>query len=138
MTAPANIAELRAWAAVEKAAELDDILSRWHHWRSGYMLVRNRSGGNATSEYRSSRQYDDENGALDDAIECRTMESVEFQVCELTTVHQAAIMSNARALYCGAAVWTHPRLPSDPVERQVVTAGARAALQRRLIAAGVM
>jgi hypothetical protein len=130
---------LQAWQAQDQRQQLDDLLSRWHHWRSSYQPVRGyESGGNATDGYRSSRQYDDANGALDDAIERQIMAQVEFQVSELCELHQAAIMSNARGLHCGADVWSHPRLPRDPVQRAEVIRQARECLTRRLLACGVM
>lgn len=135
----ADLARLREWQARDQQAQLDDLLSRWHHWRRSYQPVRGfAGGGHATDGYRASRQYDVDNGALDDAIEAQVMREVEFQVSELPELQQAAIMTNARGLHCGADVWSHPRLPRDQVARAEVIRDARARLAARLVACGVI
>jgi hypothetical protein len=121
---------------------LDDILVRWHTWRQGYKPERGFNGKSLVAgDYVTSRQYDDQNGALDDAIEANRMGSVDFQICEIgvhNRQHYYAICANARALKVGCAVFSHVMLPSDPQERGVVMRYARVELTRRLLSAGVI
>ena len=120
-------------------AILDDLLSRWHGWRMKYTPARGfNSRALVVGEYVISRQYDDFNGALDDAIEADIMRSLDFQISEMTVVHRAAISANARALHVGARFFSHPYLPADREERNAIVKQARAALIKRALAAGVM
>ena len=118
-------------------AILDDLLIRWHTWRQGYTGVRGFSREAAgTGDYVTSRQYDDQNGALDDALEDRIMRAVDYEIGELPLLEQCALQTQARALVVGCAVFTSPRLPVDRTEREALVARARTALYRRLVAAG--
>lgn len=124
----------------ESAAILDDLLCRWHQWQQD----RHRYGRGYPSraivcgECRISRQYDDANGALDDAVDHQVMRGLDFQVGEMRDPHKAAIYANARALVVGAAVWSSPRLPLDRLERAHIVAEARDQLVTRLHDAGIM
>lgn len=120
-------------------AIVDDLLIRWHQWRQGYRPSRGFSNEAAgCGDYVTSRQYDDANGALDDALEDRIMRQVEHEVSALSVVHQAAIQVQARALVLGCVVFTSPRLPADRAQREQLVREARSALLRRLQAAGVV
>lgn len=123
----------------DSAAILDDILCRWHQWASRGSVARGYAGrALVVGDYRISRQYDDQNGALDDDLEHATMKTVDFQVNEMRDPWRAAIHANARALVVGSAVWSSPRLPSDRLKRLHVIAEARVRLTERLISAGVL
>lgn len=123
----------------DSAAILDDILCRWHQWASRGSMARGYAAkALVVGEFRISRQYDDQNGALDDELEHATMKAVDFQVNEMRDPWRAAIHANARALVVGSAVWSSPRLPADRLERLHVIAEARSQLTDRLIAAGVV
>jgi hypothetical protein len=122
---------------LSQAAELDDILSRWHHWSS----TRPSSRGYAPKslvcgDYKVSRQYDDSNGALDSDLESATMKTVDFQVSEMADPYRSCIHALARSLCCGYAVWSSPRVPAE--QRKEVEAKARVLIVARLIGAGVM
>lgn len=120
-------------------AELDDILSRWHHWQSSYRGTRGfNSHSLVTGDFRVSRQWDDQNGALDADIESDQMQCVDFQVSEMIEPYRAAIHVQARGLSVGYMVFNNPRLPSDPVERDRVFGQARTMLIDRLTRAGIM
>jgi hypothetical protein len=120
-------------------AILDDLLIRWHSWASPYIPAR---GFNHRSlvcgDYITSRQYDAENGALDDALEARIMKQLDFEIGELIALYRIALSVQARALSLGWSVFTNPRLPEGKEERAKVIQDARAALLRRVMAAGVM
>lgn len=129
--------ELAQFVQTQLDAQLDDLLSRWHWWRAGYQNVRGYSnGGSATSEYRSSRQYDDANGALDMAIENAQMRQVDFEVSELDDPWHTAICIEARTLCLGVSVFNSPRIAA--ADRERIVKEARRLLADRLIAAGIM
>lgn len=123
----------------EAEAILDDILSRWHHWAKSAQPVKGWAPkALVCGDYKVSRQYDDANGALDGDIESDTMRAVDFQVSEMPDPHRSAIHCHARNLSLGLAVWSSPRLPSDPFARAAIVAEARSMLRRRLTSAGVI
>lgn len=129
--------ELALFVQAQRDSQLDDLLSRWHWWRAGYQHVRGySSGGNATSDYRSSRQYDDANGALDMAIEDAQMRQVDYEVSELGDPWHTAICIEARTLCLGVSVFNSPRIAA--ADRERIVKEARRMLADRLIAAGVM
>ncbi len=120
-------------------AILDDLLGRWHRWASAAPSVRGYAPLAAGCwGYRASRQYDDQNGALDSDLADSTMTAVDFQVSEMAEPWRSAIYCNARNISTGRRVWSHPRLPADRAERAALVAFARDLLQKRLIGAGVM
>jgi hypothetical protein len=118
-------------------AALDDLLSRWHHWASSRPISRGYAPKSLVcGDYKTSRQYDDANGALDSDLESATMRVVEFQVSELADPYRSCIHALARALCCGYAAWTSPRVPVE--QRKEVEAKARVLIVARLVGAGVM
>lgn len=119
------------------AAALDDLLSRWHHWASSRPACKGFAPkALVCGDYRTSRQYDDTNGALDDDLDASTMRTVDFQVSEMADPWRSAIYALARSLSCGYAVWSSPRIA--PGDRQAVEAEARKRLTARLVSAGVL
>ena len=121
----------------QRQEALDDLLSRWHWWRSHLAPVSGyETDGTATSQYVTSRQYDDVNGALDDQLEATMMQQVDFEISELRDPWMSAISALARSLCTGAMVFHSPRI--QPADRARVTAEARVMLIERLVAAGVM
>jgi hypothetical protein len=128
----------QAMLQAERDAQLDDILSRWHHWAIAYQAPHGYPPTAAGfDQYRVSRQYDDENGALDKEIELKVMRTVNFQITEMAEPFRSAIYCNARNLYSGVSVWRSPRLPADDIERARVVVTAREMLSKRLTMAGV-
>lgn len=120
-------------------AALDSVLCEWHQW-AGRDRVANgfHHSASGCTGYRSSRQHDFDNGAIDNEIDDARMKVVDFHVGELPPTSQAALRCQARALTVGCAVFTSPRLPADPVERRAVVTVARSMLLRRLVASGVL
>lgn len=119
-------------------AELDGILCEWHQWQRTDGVRGFGRKSLVCGDYRSSRQYDDANGALDAELDNIRMRAVDGQVIQMQDPHRSAIYANARALVCGAAVWSSPRLPADKVARTLIVDDARALLVRRLFSVGVM
>lgn len=120
-------------------AILDDLLSRWHHWqvssphKGGFPA---RSAG--MDDWRCSRQYDAENGALDGDLEACTMRGLDFQVSEMRDPHRTAIYLNARNLSTGVKVFRSLRLPQDFEACARIVVEARGILLIRLTAAGIV
>ena len=78
-----------------KDETLNDLLSRWHRWSCGYTFGKGYpTADSACRSARASRQYDDQNGALDAVIEQRIMEAVVHDPSKWLLV---ARMSRARA-----------------------------------------
>lgn len=121
----------------ERDEAVDDLLSRFHWWQGRARVGR---GFNRRSlvvgEYTASRQYDDENGALDDELEDQTMRQVEFEVSQLGDPWRSAIHAIAKSLCTGAAVFHSPRIAAADHAR--VSAEAREQLLRRFVAAGLI
>jgi hypothetical protein len=131
--------ELAAIEQAERNAALDDILSRWHHWRSGFRVeVGHDTEAAGFSGYLTSRQYDDVNGALDDAIEDDIMAAVDAVIDNMAPSYQLVLQVQARALYVGVHVFNSPRLPQSRQVRDELQRLARAELIDRLTAAGVL
>lgn len=122
----------------EQAAILDDLLAAWHAYGSsaptgtGYCTHSLVCG-----DYRTSRQYDDENGALDGELHKRTMQAVDFAISQLEPMHRYCIQQEARNLHAGRNVFISPRLPKDKAIRMALIAEARSFLAKRLQNAGV-
>lgn len=118
---------------------LDDLLSRWHAWAQGERFGRGHADrALVAGDYRPSRQYDDENGKLDDDLHAMRSRQVNVEVRKMQDPHRAAIYCNARNLYTGREVWISPRLPQGRAERMEILEMARGQLVRLLISSGVM
>lgn len=118
---------------------LDDILSRWHHWQLGARVGRGHADRSLVAgDYRTSRQYDDVNGALDDDLEAATMRTVQSQVDNMVAPWKIAVYVIARNAYLGTSAFASPRLPSEPKARGQVIDEARRMILTRLRSAGVL
>lgn len=118
---------------------LDDLLSRWDHWLHPVRVGRGHNSSAAgCGLYRVSRQYDDENGALDDQIEHRVMLGVQACVERLLAREQAAIHVDARNQRLGQSEWRAPLLPATEPESRAAIAAARVRLIQLLTGAGLM
>lgn len=118
---------------------LNDLLTRWHQWSSSYTFGKGYpSIDSACRSSRTSRQYDDSNGALDAAVENKIMEAFDAAVWTIDQPYLTALQFQARNLFTGRQVWTSPRLPVHDGERQVLMMEARNRLLRALARSGVM
>ena len=118
---------------------LNDLLARWHIWSSSYSFGKGYpSVDSACRDSRTSRQYDDTNGALDAGVENRIMEAFDAAVWTIPQPHLTAIQFQARNFHARVAVWKSPRLPEDDMERGVLLMEARNKLMRALARSGVM
>lgn len=116
-------------ALLDDDATLNDILERWHRWASD---ERTATGYPTTTvscrTYRVSRQYDDNNGAMDQDIENVIMAGVDACVTSISQPWRNALHINARNLCTGLAVWRSPRLPEDDLARALMVSDARVML----------
>lgn len=109
---------------------VDDLLARWHDWRSGYSLTVGHSGVDSTCRDAESEwsAYDRENGVPDAYIENQIMLAVDRAVERIPDVPRRwhlMILFEARNLYSGAAVWKSTHLPQDYAEFEVLRIEAR-------------
>jgi len=122
-----------------KHAALNELLSSWHSWQAPYSQGRGYPGTAAGMEqYRASRQYDDENGALDAQLHSQTMRTVGFEVWQMVSPWRDAILINARNLALGMTVFRSPRLPDCDMRRAEILVEARDKLALRLEKAGLL
>lgn len=118
---------------------LDDLLSRWDHWLQPIHVGRGHSTSSAgCGLYRASRQYDDQNGALDEQVEHQVMQGVQACVEKLGLQHRVAIHIEARNVRLGVSVWRSPRLPADQLQARAVIDAARLRMVELLCGAGLM
>ncbi len=122
-----------------KDAQLDDILDRWHRWCAGQGL--GKGYGNKAlvcGEFRVSRQHDSENGALDDDLEIRACQTVQFCVEGMGRENRLAIYSEALRCSTGVGCWASAVLPTSREERAALIKTARDDLMGRLEKHGVL
>ena len=120
------------------ADELEQVLTEWHAWQRGYRPVRSYNDRAQGCElHRSSRQYDDVNGALDEANRESQMRAVDYEISELPNEPRWCITEMAMHLARGHCLQRNPRLPRGP-ERAALDARSRVMLTRRLVRAGVL
>ena len=118
---------------------LDDMLSDWHRWASGWHGVATSTACAMFSNAKSSRQWDAECDVTDTALHNEQMKAIDFHVNELTDhQHRTALQIQARNLATGFHVWHSARLPSDVAQRAVILAEARNKLTQRLESAGIL
>lgn len=122
----------------EQAAHLDLLLSEWHRCTCGRSSKGFTSKSAGFESWHCSRQYDDQNGALDTDLDHRQVSAVNFAAEQMTDPHKAAIYADARNLCLGISVWSSPRLPPEPAMREAIVREARIMMCNKLISAGVM
>jgi hypothetical protein len=118
---------------------INDLLSRWHTWASQFAYVVGfNTCSSAMQQFRASRQYDSENGALDQDVENRVMAAVDACIDRIHQPYRTALWINARNLCTGCAVWRSARLPTDDLERALLVAEARERFAKLLDQRGLL
>jgi hypothetical protein len=128
----------RAEQAAIQAATLDDILSRYHSWAKAFSPVPVAGADPMFRNAKSGKGWDSTSDVIEDELNGKTMEAVDFHIGEIQEPHRAALYVLARNLSTGRSVWLSPRLPKDPFARTEIVGQARSMLTRRLMQAGVM
>ena len=124
--------------AHDQNAILDSYLAEWHQWAQGEQHARgfaNTSAG--MGQWRASRQWDDQNGALDGDLDKSTMRTIDFHVGQMDDPYRAAIYMEAKNLAAGRHVFRSPRIPAG-IEGMNIIKVARLTLINRLVTAGVL
>lgn len=117
---------------------LSDILAAWHAWAQGDRQSIGYSNASAgLTGWRSSRQYDFDNGAIDAEVDKSIHRTVDFHVREMQDPYRAAIYMNAKNLSAGRHVFQSPRVPTG-IEGANILKTARATLILKLVGAGVI
>lgn len=122
-------------------AILDDLLCKWAQWvRPITTSTGHQHHAAGCGAYRTSRQYDDTNGALDDDLDHMICKAVDGHVGAMPNEpepYRLAIHAEARRLVVGVDVFRSARLPTGEARRALIVT-ARGMLVRRLTGAGVM
>lgn len=112
---------------------LNDLLSRWHAWACYERTAAGYPSASAWARaFKVSRQYDDENGALDQDVENKIMSGVDGCMNSVKQPWRNALHINARNLSTGLAIWRSPRLPTNELARALLVAEARQMLLEHL------
>jgi hypothetical protein len=83
-------------------------------------------------DYRTSRQYDDTNGAQETSARTYMAQRVGREVDAMAEPHRTALYVLARNRSTGVMVWASPRLPADNEDRAALVADALARLSERI------
>jgi hypothetical protein len=118
---------------------LNDLLTRHHRWAQRYQFGKGYPSADiACRSARASRQNDDENGALDAALEDTIMEAFDAALNRIQQPHLTALQFLGRNMATGHPVWRSPRLPVDAIERGILLLEARNKLLKELARDGVL
>lgn len=118
---------------------LNDLLASWHKWCSRYQFGKGYPSSDvACRQSKTSRQYDDQNGALDADVDQTIMEAFDAAMERVEQPWRTALSIQARNMATGAAVWSSPRLPQDPIERSILIMEARNKLMKVLALDGIL
>jgi hypothetical protein len=117
---------------------LDELLSRWHQWATGYKHVGGVSSSPMFRNAKSSRGWDTVDEIVGAEIDGDQMDAVDFHVMQLSEIYRTALQIQARNLCTGRSVWTSARLPNDLETRAQLLGLARVALITRLQSAGIL
>lgn len=122
----------------DQNAILDSLLSAWHAWALGDRAGLGFSNVSAgMGEWRCSRQYDFDNGAIDAEVDRSINRTIDFHVREMVEPYRAAIYMDAKNLSAGRHVFQSPRVPAG-IEGASILRTARATLILKLVGAGVI
>lgn len=118
---------------------LDSLLADWYKWCKHYRFGKGYPSSDvACRQSRTSRQYDDQNGALDGALDDSVMEAFDAAMDRVEQPWRTALSFSAKNMHVRVAVWTSPRLPTDRLELGLLMAQARVKLLRELELNGVI
>lgn len=123
-------------------AIVNDLLARWHRWRTTYQHTRGYPASDATCRgFSAPNHWDWLNGAADERADELLVQAVDNAVDRVPNTPQPwnlALQFEARNLASRAKVWTSPRLPRDAGELQVLRLEARNRLLIELQRSGVL
>ena len=106
-------------------ANLLDLLALWWRYESQQLPVLGYPREcPSCAGYKTSRQYDDGNGAAETDARGLVAVAVGRAVDSLPEPFRTALYLTARNRVTGVAVWFSPRLPEDKDERAAIVAEA--------------
>lgn len=108
---------------------LNDILAAWHAWQLAESIAEGYPSRSPSCVLGPA------GGGGGDGPD---MEAVDAVIDSIPQPHRTALAFQARNLHCRAQVWSSPRLPANPQERQVLLMEARNMLARGLIERGML
>lgn len=130
--------QVGARAGAGSARRCDDLLSRWQAWASANVQTALSYPTTAAGawRYRCSRQYDDENGAIDQDVENAIMSAVDRCIERVAQPWRSVLAMHAKNLCTGVACWRSARVEAADLARAV--AEARRMAMARPRAGGLM
>lgn len=78
----------------------------------------------STRGWRTSRQYDDGNGAFETDARGQLIRHIGHVVASIDEPYRSALYLVARNRASGVSVWDSPRLPKDEMQRMAVISDA--------------
>ncbi len=121
-------------------ANLDYMLAGWHRWKSEQGHAQGYKPGGIARYAESSNHWDWLNGAEDDRAEEQMMRGFDEAIDTIPDEPRRwrlALCFEARNLSTGFTVWSSPRLPQDPGERETLVLEARNKLLQKLHRSGL-
>lgn len=118
---------------------LSGLLHDWHKW-SSHTHARGGYPGRAAGfgQSKSNTQFDWENGVESELVDRRIMEGFDAVIQRIPQPWLTALHFEARNLAVRYQVWSSPRLPKDPWQRQELIFDARNLLLKELAKDGVL
>lgn len=105
--------------------QLIDLLCQWWRYESQWRPVKGYPPESPSMRgYRTSKQYDDANGAAETDARGQTARMVGHVVSEMPEPERTALQFLARNRATGVVVWVSPRLPKDEAKRAELVARA--------------
>ena len=102
-----------------------ELLALWWKYESGWNHVQGYpTECPSTAAYRSSRQYDSDNGAFETDTRGMFIRHVSGVIQNMDDPHRTALYVLAKNLVTGEKVWTSARLPDNKDARIRITAEA--------------
>lgn len=120
---------------------IDSLLVDWHKWCSmdtGARELWYQSQAAGLKMWRASRQYDDQNGALDADAHQALMQAVDGVIEHLPGPEYTMVHVHAKNLAIGVTVWRSPRLPQNKDELNRLLVSTRINLYKKLSENGVI
>ena len=110
------------------SGELGSLLGRWHQWRAGYSHER------GFAQVRLPAWHDEE----EEDWEARAMLTLEEEIAKLPQELQLALQHVARSECLGVEVIMLNRLPQNKAARDALCVRAVRALEKRMLALGLL
>ena len=115
----------------QRYADLISLLVLWHRLDSLAVVAGYPSESPSCAGYKTSRQYDSDNGSFESEARSDEAHAVGRLVMLMDDPFRTALCLLARNRATGVTVWRSPRLPADQDECREVLAEALSMLSER-------